>query len=120
MACADAGATLISPFVGRILDWYVAHEGRHFSAAEDPGVHAVTRIYNYYTAHGVRTTVMAASFRSADEARQLAGCDAITLSPPILDALGRSTEPLARAVAGARARGVPRGRGARAAHEGGI
>ena len=79
------------------------HEGRQYSAAEDPGVIAVTRIYDYYKAHDIPTTVMAASFRSADEARQLAGCDAITLSPPLLDALGSSTEPLVRNLSPVRA-----------------
>ena len=95
-ACGDVGATLISPFVGRILDWHVKHEGREFSAENDPGVLAVTRIYNYFKRYSVPTTVMAASFRNADEIRQLAGCDAITVSPALLEALGEATEPLLR------------------------
>jgi transaldolase len=73
-ACADAGAALISPFVGRILDWYKKAEGRDFAPHEDPGVTSVKRIYSYYKAHGYKTTVMAASFRNAGEIRELAGC----------------------------------------------
>ena len=96
VACADAGATLISPFVGRILDWHIKHEGREFSAENDPGVLAVTRIYNYFKAHHLQTTVMAASFRNADEIRLLAGCDAITVSPALLELLGEATNPLER------------------------
>ena len=96
VACADAGATLVSPFVGRILDWYMKHEGREYTAENDPGVLAVTRIYSYFKTHHVPTTVMAASFRNADEIRQLAGCDAITVSPALLEILGEATAPLAR------------------------
>ena len=93
---ADAGATLISPFVGRILDWHVKHEGRTFGAEDDPGVLAVTRIYNYFKKNHLPTTVMAASFRNADEIRQLAGCDALTVSPALLELLGEATSPLLR------------------------
>lgn len=96
LACADAGATLISPFVGRILDWHLKHEGREFSPENDPGVLAVTRIYHYYKTHRIPTTVMAASFRNVDEIRQLAGCDAVTISPALLETLGEATEPLQR------------------------
>ena len=99
VACADAGATLISPFVGRILDWHVKHEGREFSAETDPGVLAVTRIYNYFKTHRLPTIVMAASFRNADEIRQLAGCDTITVSPALLEILGEATDPLERKLA---------------------
>ena len=72
-ACADAGAALISPFVGRIMDWYKAKGGRAFEAAEDPGVKSVQRIYKYYKQYGYRTIVMAASFRNVGEITELAG-----------------------------------------------
>lgn len=72
-ACADAGAALISPFVGRILDWHKAKYGRDFAPHEDPGVASVQRIYKYYKAHDFKTIVMAASFRNAGEIRELAG-----------------------------------------------
>lgn len=72
-ACADAGAALISPFVGRIMDWYKAKEGREFAPHEDPGVLSVKRIYSYFKAHGYKTIVMAASFRNIGEIRELAG-----------------------------------------------
>lgn len=95
-ACADAGAALISPFVGRILDWYKAKEGRDFPAHEDPGVLSVNRIYNYYKVHGYPTVVMAASFRNIGEVRELAGCDKITIAPSLLAELEASQEPLER------------------------
>ncbi len=85
VACADAGVTLISPFVGRILDWYKKHEGvEGYAAAEDPGVKSVTRIYNYYKKHGYPTVVMGASFRNKDEILELAGCDLLTISPDLM------------------------------------
>ena len=91
VACAEAGVTLISPFVGRILDWYKKETGREFyPAAEDPGVQSVTRIYNYYKKFGYKTEVMGASFRNAGEITELAGCDLLTISPKLLDEL-RST-----------------------------
>ena len=93
-AAADAGAALISPFVGRILDWYKKHKQRDYEPEEDPGVLSVRRVYAYYKQYGYRTTVMAASFRSAGEVRALAGCDAITISPALLAELEKSTEPL--------------------------
>lgn len=93
-ACADAGAALISPFVGRILDWYKKHKQREYEPEEDPGVVSVKRIYSYYKQYGYRTTVMAASFRSVGEVRALAGCDAITISPALLEQLENSTDPL--------------------------
>ncbi len=94
-ACADAGVYLISPFVGRILDWYKAHTGRSsYPASEDPGVLSVSRIFNYYKAHGYNTVVMGASFRSIDEIRHLTGCDRLTISPGLLDELENSTAPL--------------------------
>ena len=96
-ACADAGVYLISPFVGRIMDWYKASQGVDgFAPEEDPGVLSVTRIYNHYKQHGYKTVVMGASFRNIEEIRQLAGCDCLTIAPPLLDELSRSHEPLAR------------------------
>src|SRR5690554_8046199 len=87
-ACAQAGAFLISPFVGRILDWHIANSGRdHFPAAEDPGVLSVARIYNYYKANGFSTVVMGASFRNIGEIEMLAGCDRLTISPALLQEL---------------------------------
>ncbi|MGB1951279.1 MAG: transaldolase [Marinobacter sp.] len=87
-ACADAGAFLISPFVGRILDWHLANSGRDsYLAAEDPGVQSVSRIYNYYKANGYKTVVMGASFRNIGEIEMLAGCDRLTISPALLQEL---------------------------------
>jgi transaldolase len=87
-AAADAGAYLISPFVGRILDWHKASTGRtDYSPAEDPGVQSVTQIYNYYKQSGYNTVVMGASFRNIDEITELAGCDRLTISPQLLQAL---------------------------------
>jgi transaldolase len=86
-ACAEAGVFLISPFVGRIMDWYKAKEGRSFEASEDPGVISVTRIYNYYKEHGYKTVVMGASFRNIGEILELAGCDRLTISPNLLQEL---------------------------------
>lgn len=87
-AAADAGAFLISPFVGRILDWYKANTDKSdYSASEDPGVQSVTRIYNYYKQSGYSTVVMGASFRNIGEITELAGCDRLTISPQLLQAL---------------------------------
>lgn len=92
IACAEAGATLISPFVGRILDWYKKDTGRDsYPANEDPGVLSVTQIYNYFKKFGYSTEVMGASFRNMDEICELAGCDLLTIAPKFLDQL-RSTE----------------------------
>lgn len=92
IACAEAGATLISPFVGRILDWYKKETGREsYPPAEDPGVLSVTEIYNYYKKFGYKTEVMGASFRNIDEIIELAGCDLLTISPKLLEQL-QSTE----------------------------
>ena len=92
IACAEAGATLISPFVGRILDWYKKDTGREsYPPNEDPGVQSVTRIYTYYKKFGYKTEVMGASFRNIGEITELAGCDLLTISPKILDQLN-STE----------------------------
>ena len=88
VAAADAGAFLISPFVGRILDWYKQSTGlTEYEPADDPGVQSVTRIYNYYKQTGYNTVVMGASFRNTDEITELAGCDRLTISPQLLQAL---------------------------------
>ena len=92
VACAEAGVQLISPFVGRILDWHKAATGRDFAAEEDPGVLSVRRIYNYYKKHGYRTEVMGASFRNKGEILALAGCDLLTISPSLLAELQASDE----------------------------
>ncbi|UIP30268.1 transaldolase [Photobacterium sp. TLY01] len=89
-ACAEAGVYLISPFVGRIMDWYKAKEGRDFEASEDPGVLSVTAIYNYYKALGYNTVVMGASFRNTGEILELAGCDRLTISPQLLQELSEA------------------------------
>jgi transaldolase len=92
VACGDAGVTLISPFVGRILDWYKnTNNVAGYPADEDPGVQSVTRIYNYYKRHGYDTVVMGASFRNLEEILELAGCDYLTISPALLGELA-STE----------------------------
>ena len=93
-ACAEAGAYLISPFVGRILDWYKKAEGRDFAASEDPGVQSVTRIYNYFKQHDYKTVVMGASFRNTGEITELAGCDCLTIGPDLLDQLESSEQLL--------------------------
>ncbi|MDR9778185.1 transaldolase family protein, partial [Rhizobium hidalgonense] len=91
-ACADANVTLISPFVGRILDWYKAFEKKDSYAIEqDPGVVSVKQIYNYYKQHGISTQVMGASFRSTEQVLALAGCDLLTIAPALLDQLKSST-----------------------------
>ncbi len=95
-ACAEAEVYLISPFVGRIMDWYKAKEGNSFKAEEDPGVLSVTRIYNYYKAHGYKTVVMGASFRNKEEILELAGCDRLTISPQLLEELSQSVLPVIR------------------------
>lgn len=96
VACAAAGVTLISPFVGRILDWHKKQTGKDFAPAEDPGVLSVKRIYNYYKTFGYRTQVMGASFRNVAEILELAGCDLLTISPPLLEELERTTATLTR------------------------
>ncbi len=98
IACADAKAFLISPFVGRILDWYVKAENRTFTPEEDPGVISVHGIYDYYKAHGIPTVVLGASFRSQGEVEALAGCDRLTISPALLDALAADNGTLKRAL----------------------
>lgn len=97
VACAEAGATLISPFVGRILDWYKKSTGRdHYPGPEDPGVLSVTRIFNYFKTYGYTTEVMGASFRNMDEIIELAGCDLLTISPALMDQLRSSEGDLVR------------------------
>lgn len=96
VACAEANATLISPFVGRILDWYKAKEGRDFEAKDDPGVLSVKSIYNYYKYHGYKTEVMGASFRNSGEILELAGCDLLTISPSLLKELSSKTDIIER------------------------
>jgi len=92
-ACAEAGAYLISPFVGRILDWYKKDTGRtDYASNEDPGVVSVTSIYNYYKQQGFNTVVMGASFRNIGEILELAGCDRLTISPQLMDELANNTE----------------------------
>ncbi len=96
-ACADAGVYLISPFVGRILDWYKANTDRVIETADDdPGVQSVTRIYNYYKQHGYQTVVMGASFRNTGEIEALAGCDRLTISPQLLEELAADSSELPR------------------------
>ena len=94
VACAEAGVFLISPFVGRILDWYKASTGEDYTAETDPGVQSVKRIYRYYKQNGHDTVVMGASFRNKGEILQLAGCDRLTISPALLEELAASDEPL--------------------------
>ena len=103
VACAEANVKLISPFVGRIYDWYKKSTGKESVGAEDPGVQSVTRIYNYYKNHGYKTEVMGASFRNVGQIKALAGSDLLTISPNLLDELAKSGEPLAAALTPAHA-----------------
>jgi transaldolase len=96
VACAEAKVQLISPFVGRIMDWYKAREKREFAAAEDPGVLSVKEIYAYYKQFGHKTEVMGASFRNVGEILELAGCDLLTISPQLMGELQSATAPVAR------------------------
>ncbi len=96
IACGDAGVTLISPFVGRILDWYKKDTGKEYYGADDPGVKSVTRIYNYLKHFGYKTVVMGASFRNIGEIRELAGCDLLTISPQLLGELEATEAELPR------------------------
>jgi len=108
IACAEAGATLISPFVGRILDWHKKKTGRaSYPAPEDPGVVSVTRIYNYYKRHGHKTEVMGASFRNAGEITELAGCDLLTIAPQLLGELEAMPGELPRKLDADAARAMP-------------
>src|SRR3984893_3171623 len=94
--CAEAKVQLISPFVGRIYDWYKAHDKRDYAGPEDPGVQSVKEIYNYYKKFGYKTEVMGASFRNVGQIRELAGCDALTISPELMKELAESYEAIER------------------------
>jgi len=96
VACAEAKARLISPFVGRILDWYKKSTGKDYSATEDPGVQSVKEIYDYYKKFGYNTEVMGASFRNVGEILELAGCDLLTISPNLMAELSKNTAPVER------------------------
>lgn len=96
IACAEAGVTLISPFVGRILDWYKADTGREYQGADDPGVQSVKEIYGYFKKFGYKTVVMGASFRNIGEILELAGCDLLTIAPKLLAELNTSDGALSR------------------------
>jgi len=96
VAAAEAGVTLVSPFVGRILDWYKKDTGKDYQGADDPGVQSVTNIYNYYKKFGYKTQVMGASFRNIGEIKELAGCDLLTISPQLLAELDKTEGDLPR------------------------
>ena len=96
IACAEAKVFLISPFVGRILDWYKKSTGQDYTAENDPGVVSVRQIYNYYKANGIKTIVMGASFRNVGEIEALAGCDRLTISPALLEELDKAEGTLTR------------------------
>src|ERR1700759_1084374 len=96
VACAEAKVTLISPFVGRILDWYKKDTGKDYQGADDPGVQSVTRIYNYFKKFGYKTVVMGASFRNTGEIKELAGCALLTIAPKLLEELSASQGELPR------------------------
>ncbi|KIL00208.1 hypothetical protein PAXRUDRAFT_130348 [Paxillus rubicundulus Ve08.2h10] len=111
VACAEAGVTLISPFVGRILDWYKKSTGKSYQGDEDPGVISVKKIFNYYKQHKYKTIVMGASFRNTGEIKALAGVDFLTISPALLDELKKSTEPVPKkldALSAAQAEPIPK------------
>jgi transaldolase len=112
VACGDAGAQLISPFVGRIYDWYKTHAGSGWdeaanAGAHDPGVKSVAQIYTYYKKFGIATEVMGASFRNLGQIRALAGCDLLTIAPELMAQLQASAAPLPRALDPAAAQGAP-------------
>jgi len=106
IACAEAGVTLISPFVGRILDWYKKDTGKDYHGADDPGVQSVTKIYNYFKHFGYKTVVMGASFRNIGEITELAGCDLLTISPQLLAELESTEADLPRKLDPAVAEGL--------------
>jgi transaldolase len=106
IACAEAKVTLISPFVGRILDWYKKDTGKDYTGADDPGVISVTTIYNYYKKFGYQTQVMGASFRNIGEIIELAGCDLLTIAPKLLAELDSKEENLPRKLDPAKAAGL--------------
>ncbi len=104
---AEFDCTLISPFVGRILDWYQKEMGREYAPPEDPGVQSVTQIYHYLKHYDLATEVMGASFRNSGEIRELAGCDLLTISPALLEELQKSKEPLERRLSPEKAKSEP-------------
>jgi transaldolase len=104
VACADAGVTLISPFVGRIMDWYRKRDGHDFAPEQDPGVLSVRRIFDYYKKFGYATEVMGASFRNTGQILALAGCDLLTISPELLEQLRQSDVQVDRKLDADRAR----------------
>lgn len=106
IACAEAKVTLISPFVGRILDWYKKDTGKDYVGAEDPGVQSVTTIYNYFKKFGYKTVVMGASFRNTGEITELAGCDLLTISPKLLEELDKAQGDLPRKLDAEKAKGM--------------
>jgi transaldolase len=106
-ACAEAGVFLISPFVGRILDWYKAKTGETYTQETDPGVISVHKIYNYYKEHGYKTVVMGASFRNTGELIALAGCDRLTVSPGLLQDLAATEGTLTRVLNDGGAKSTP-------------
>lgn len=107
VACADAGAFLISPFVGRITDWYKKAEGvDSYAPSEDPGVKSVHAIYDYYKSNGIDTIVMGASFRNSDQIKALAGCDNLTIGPKFLDEMSKDNSELPRVLSPENASGV--------------
>ena len=106
IACAEAKVTLISPFVGRILDWYKKDTGKDYSAQDDPGVHSVTTIYNYYKKFGYKTVVMGASFRNIGEITELAGCDLLTIAPKLLEELDSTNAELPKKLDASKAAGM--------------
>ena len=113
VACAEAGVTLISPFVGRIYDWYKAHRGvEDIAIEEDPGVASVTAIFNYYQKHGYKTEVMGASFRTKEQVMALCGCDLLTISPGLLAQLSEMDVevPIALKAADGSLMDIPRGK----------
>ncbi|MGC9293086.1 MAG: transaldolase [Acidobacteriaceae bacterium] len=107
VACAEAKVTLISPFVGRILDWYKKDTGKDYQGADDPGVQSVTKIYNYFKKFDYKTQVMGASFRNIGEIQELAGCDLLTISPQLLAELQAQQGPLPRKLDAAKAKALP-------------
>ncbi len=106
VACAEAGVTLISPFVGRILDWYKKDTGKDYQGAEDPGVQSVTTIFYYYKKFGYQTQIMGASFRNLSEIQELAGCDLLTISPKLLGELDAAEGALLRRLAPEKAKSM--------------
>ena len=110
VACAEAGVTLISPFVGRIYDWYKKERGGDIPADEDPGVASVTRIYNYFKKFDYKTQVMGASFRKVDQIVRLAGCDLLTISPDLLEQMEKTTGEVTRRLSVGSGQGVRRAR----------